>query len=160
MKIYAVLAPPARAGSAEPEPDRFVLVKDGFCWPALYFTIPWLIWRRMWLVLVLYVLLAAAVFTLAGRAPPPVGATILLLFSILVALEANNLRRWTLERRGYRFVGVVSADRASDAEHRFFAGWSGSVANPRTAAAPMPVALPRADTGEIVGLFPTPGARP
>jgi hypothetical protein len=130
MTIYTVLAPRARAGSAEP--DRFVFVKEGFCWPAFYMTIPWLIWRGMWLSLVAYVLVVAAVFAFAGGAPPPVAWTILVLFGALVGLEANNLRRWTLERRGYRFLGVAAGDRKTEAEYRFFVAWASGPATLNT----------------------------
>jgi Protein of unknown function (DUF2628) len=166
MTIYAVLAPRAQAGSAEPEPERFVFVKEGFCWPALYMTIPWLIWRGMWLVLVAYVVAVAAFFTVADRVPPPVAWTLLVLFGVLVGLEANNLRRWTLERRGYRFLGVATGDRKTEAEYRFYVAWTTGTAKagrsddgPETVA-PKPVAPTPYGAGEIVGLFPMSGARP
>jgi hypothetical protein len=163
MTIYTVLAPYARAGSTEPE--RFVFVKEGFCWPAFYMTIPWLIWRGMWLSLVAYVLVVAAVFAFAGGAPPPVAWTILVLFGALVGLEANNLRRWTLERRGYRFLGVAAGDRKTEAEYRFFVAWASGPATrypdgPSELIAPGPVTSTPRGAGEIVGLFPTSGARP
>lgn len=160
MTIYAVLAPPAGAGSTQPEPDRFVFVKEGFCWPAFYLTIPWLIFRRMWLVLAIYIVVAAVVFAIAGGAPPPVAWSILVLFAFLVGLEANNLRRWTLERRGYWFIGVASGDRMSEAEYRFFAGWTPSVLTPPPDGTALPKsAIARLEAGQIVGMFPRPGAR-
>lgn len=157
MTTYTVLAPPPKAGSDEPDPDGFVFVKEGFCWPALYITLPWLIWRRMWLVLIAYVLASVAVIALAARMPSPVAWSILILFGLLVALEANNLRRWTLERRRYRFLGVTSGDRASEAEFRFFADWRGSAAAPPSAAVPKPVIGRPMTPREIIGLFPSPG---
>src|SRR3972149_6340844 len=60
MTIYTVLSPPAETGSAGPDPDSFVFVKEGFCWPALYITAIWLLWRRMWLGFILYLLAAPA----------------------------------------------------------------------------------------------------
>ena len=53
MTIYTVLAPP-EAGSAGPDRDRFVFIKEGFCWPAFFFAAIWLLFRRMWLVFILY----------------------------------------------------------------------------------------------------------
>jgi hypothetical protein len=160
MTIYTVLTPPAETDSAGPDPDRFVFVKEGFCWPALYLTAIWLLWRRMWLVLVLYLVAAAAIFSLAEKMAPPVAWLTVVLFSFLVALEANNLRRWTLERRGYRFVGVASGDGRSEAEFRFFAGWAGS--GPRRARAEQtnPATGSRVEAHEVVGLFPSPGGIP
>ena len=159
MTIYAVLTPPACAGSVGPNPDRFVFIKDGFCWPAFYLPIPWLIVRRMWLVLVLYTLAMAAIWALAVRLPVTLGWMIILLFAILAAFEANNLRRWTLERNGYRFLGVASGSRRDDAEYRFFLGWKPPQPPLAPTIAPAPVARGSRNRAEIVGLFPTPGAR-
>lgn len=163
MTIYVVLAPPTEADSAEPEPDRFVFVKEGFCWPAFFLTIPWLIWRRLWLVLIVYVPALIAVFAITGRAPPLVESMILVLFAVLVGLEANNLRRWTLERRGYRFLGAAAGERLREAEYRFFVGWAAPSGPPDGSAeptSPAPKAPARVEVGEVIGMFPTPGARP
>ena len=160
MTIYTVLSPPAESGSAGPDPDRFVFVKEGFCWPALYITTIWLLWRRMWLVFILYLVAAAAVLWLAGTMAPPVAWLTVLLFGFLVALEANNLRRWTLERRGYRFVGVASGDRRSDAEFRFFASFAGSGPERPPVEPAKPATAAWAETREVVGLFPNPGGTP
>ena len=103
MTIYTVLAPPAEPGSDGTDPDGFVFVKEGFCWPALYLTAPWLLWQRMWLAFVVYIAATLGIFSLVERVDIPVAWLIHVLFGFLVALEANNLRRWTLERRGYRF---------------------------------------------------------
>jgi hypothetical protein len=160
MTIYTVLSPPAETGSAGPDPDSFVFVKEGFCWPALYITAIWLLWRRMWLAFILYLAAAAAVLTLAAKMAPPVAVLTVLLFGFLVALEANNLRRWTLERRGYRFIGVASGDRRSDAEFRFFAGFAGSGPERPPVEPAKPATAAWAETREVVGLFPNPGGTP
>jgi hypothetical protein len=159
MTIYTVLAPPA-AGPAGPDPDRFVFIKEGFCWPAFFFGAIWLLFRRLWLVFLLY-LLAAAVLSLLAAKMPDVAWLVALLFAFLVGLEANNLRRWTLERRGYRFVGAAAGHRLAEAEFRFFSAWRGEAAKEETPRQrpepPKPAALPPIATGEIVGLFPQPG---
>jgi Protein of unknown function (DUF2628) len=159
MKLYNVLAPPAAAGSAGPQPEAFVFVKEGFCWPALYLAPFWLLWRRLWLVFALYVVAVIAIAMLAEQLPGVVIWFVFVLFGFLVALEANNLRRWTLERRGYRFVGVASGGNAREAEFRFFARWVGSKPEPPKPEAPKPKPSLPAPATQIVGLFPTPGAR-
>jgi hypothetical protein len=160
MTTYTVLSPPAETGSAGPDPDRFVFVKEGFCWPALIATAIWLLWRRMWLVFVLYLVVAAVMLSLADKMAAPVAGLTVVLFRFLFALEANNLRRWTLERRGYRLLGVASGDSRADAEFRFFSGWTG----PRPERTPAEPAKPltglRVEAHEVVGLFPSPGGAP
>lgn len=161
MTIYAVLAPPTKAGSAGPDPVEFVFVKEGFCWPAFYLTIPWLVARRLWLGLVFYVLAMVAVLALAALLPVPVAWVVLGLFALLIALEANNLRRWSLERRGYRFLGVASGNGRSEAELRFFLNWSRSQPTPSPRGGIVEATAGLADhPGEIVGLFPTAGVNP
>ncbi len=49
-----------------------------------------------------------------------------LLIALLVGLEAGALRRWTLERRGWKTHGFVVGDDLEDAERRFFGQWTRS----------------------------------
>jgi hypothetical protein len=157
MTTYTVLAPPA--GPAGPDTDRFVFVKEGFCWPAFFITSVWLLARRLWLVFILYVVASAAILMLAMEVAP-VAWLVIMLFGYLVGLEANNLRRWTLERRGYRFLGVAEGARRDEAEFRFFSTWPGLAEPPKpaeTVKPALPAFLPPVRSGEIVGLFPKPG---
>ena len=87
-----------------------------------------------------------------------------ILISLLVGLEASTLRRFTLRRRRWRNVGVVSGDDLEDAERRFFDAGSarphplGARARRRTAGA---IAAPPAvsEASGVIGLFPEPGAQ-
>lgn len=160
MSIYTVLAP--RTPDSAPDPTAFVFVKDGFCWPALFIPGIWMIFRRLWLVLALY-LAAAILFGLfAGIVEGIAPFALYVLARFWVALEANGLRRWTLERRGFALIGVVEARNAREAEIRFFANWQTEPQVPVPPIVPQaqvnPVAWkPSAEAGEVVGLFPAPG---
>lgn len=173
MTLYTVHAPEA----ATPDPERFVFVKDGFCWPALFVPELWLIFRRQWLVLILYILAAVAFAFAAGRLAEPLPGFALVLLRFFFALEANGLRRWTLERNRYRLIGVVEGRGIGDAELRFFDGWladmpatpsaDGSAPPARALRQPVPAEpatpapwTPSVEAGEVVGLFPSPGRTP
>ena len=123
MAIYMVLIPPGSSPETmgEAEAQRTVFIRDGFSWLALVFTLPWLLVKRLWLVLIVY-LVAGLALELASRfiGGPMPGITTAAL-SILFAFEAHGLWRWTLERRGWRFVAVVEAQGREEAERRFFA---------------------------------------
>ena len=54
VRFYSVHAQPWHPANAVHGADRAVLVKEGFSWPAFLITLPWLIWHRMWIVLVFY----------------------------------------------------------------------------------------------------------
>jgi hypothetical protein len=60
MRVYTVHIHPRRR-DADGLGDRdVVLVKEGFCWPALFFSVIWAIWKGLWLVALLFLLLQAA----------------------------------------------------------------------------------------------------
>lgn len=119
MRIYTVHL---RMASREPDRDA-VLVKEGFSWPAFFFTVIWALFTRQWLVAV--ILFGAGVvysLILATLGFDPV-ATVAggVLFNIGVGLLGNDLRRWSLAVRGYREAGVVAGDGLLAAERRWFA---------------------------------------
>ena len=96
-------------------------MKEGFSWPALLIALPWLLWHRMWIVLVFYLALGVGLGALSEFGQLSDQATTIL--SVLVALffgfEGNSLLRWTLARRGYEEIGEVAAETPRAAEMRF-----------------------------------------
>jgi Protein of unknown function (DUF2628) len=164
MTIYTVLAPKVRDGDVLPDPMAAVFVKEGFSWPAFFFAGPWLIFRRIWLVLIGYLILAMIIGYVGERVGSSFPGAIIFLVHFLFALEANELRRWTLMRRGYRLVGVVEGRGLESAEIHYFTSID---AVPADAAAPPPPPppaprklgpmQPSAEAGDVVGLFPAPG---
>src|SRR5688572_18521269 len=60
MPVYTVYEPPLRkSDEAADAADRFVFVRDKFSMWAFVFGPLWMIWRRLWLVLLLYVVAMA-----------------------------------------------------------------------------------------------------
>jgi hypothetical protein len=173
MPLYTVFAPPQKPGETAPDPMRFVFVKDGFCWPALFVPELWLLFRRMWLVFVLYLAASLVVSVIGTKVGGPLPWVTLALMHLLFALEGNALRRWKLSAIGYDFIGVAEGKR-EEAELRFFSQWQPPLPTPVAgepltgveSAEPWPpaaVAAPRkasAETGDVVGLFPAPGGTP
>ena len=149
-----------------PDAERFIFVRDGFYFRAFLFAPLWMLWYRMWLVLVGYLIVSAVLETalvLVGATPADV-FIVALLISLLVGLEASTLRRFTLNRRGWKNVGIVSGDDLEDAERRFFEAWVYELPQRSVAEAPPPApgeapAPARVAQGpDVVGLFPEPGA--
>jgi hypothetical protein len=169
MSVYTVHQAPTRADVASAA-ERFVFVRDSFSWWAFLLAPLWMLRHRMWLVLLGYVVLSGAIeFALVrfGASRTAI-AFVGLLISLLVGLEASTLRRFTLRRRGWLNVGIVSGDKLEDAERRFFDAWlrdrssRNSAANATTANPPpsgAPIGVPRvAQRPNVIGLFPEPGA--
>jgi hypothetical protein len=165
MTIYTVHAPPLRGSETAPDPERFVFIRDGFSFWAFVFAPLWLLWRRLWLALLFYV---AVIVALEGgmwllRVPYPARSIVIVLISLLIGMEAGTIRRWTLKRRGWRQLGVVTGNNHEAAERRFFDTWVAQMAAPRPPATPPQPMSPNMrvppDASDIIGLFPEPQSR-
>jgi uncharacterized protein DUF2628 len=167
MPIYAVYQPPLRAAETSPDPERFVFVRDGFYFWAFLLTPLWMLWHRLWLVLLIYVIVTVGLENAMQYVGAGPGSTAFAAFlvAILVGFEGGTLRRFTLARRGFSQVAIVGGSNAEAAERRFFDTWQapGNPANPPApssapSAPPPPPTPPMPQSPDIVGLFPEPGA--
>jgi len=162
MAVYTVHEPPP-GRRASTDPVRIKFVRDGFSFWALLLGPLWILWHRLWVVLLGYVVAVIALevtLTVLG-APESANAAAAALVAILLGLEASTLRRWTLGRRGWKQLGVVVADDHNMAERRFFDAWLGGAgaSAPNTAAAEAPPARMPPPSSDVIGLFPQPGGR-
>jgi hypothetical protein len=162
MSVYTVHEPSARASEAFASPERFVLVRDGFSFWAFLIAPIWMLWRRLWLVFVIYIVINALLHAglWAAGASGGVRVFVSLLVALLVGVEAGSLRRWTLGRRRWRELAVVVARNRDEAERRFFDAWD-APAMPRSAmpaSSQVPPAAPPRSDRDIIGLFPEAGA--
>ena len=172
MPVYTVHAP-VTSGADFAATDKFTFVRDGFHFWAFVLGPIFLAWHRLWLALLGWVVLMAAVdFGLAALGVS--GGRIFVvstLLALLLGFEAASLQRWTLSRRKWRQLDIVVADEEETAERRFFDRWTAkqrfvndplSVERggpPPTRDIPgqpfsKPPPLPH---GAIIGLFPEPG---
>src|SRR4030088_470065 len=158
MTTYMVFEPPAGRGDRAARAERIVFVPDRFSWGAFLLAPLWMLWRRLWLVFVAYLVVMAAVtlgLMVAGVGP---GARFLVgaLISLLVGFEAANLRRWALLRGGWRERGPIIGHDLAAAERRFFDAYVAAEGPAKPGPAASPVARPAAS--DVIGLFPQPGA--
>ena len=163
MPVYTVHAP--SDVTLRDEADRFVFVRDGFHFWALVFGPFWLLWKRLWLVLLGYIVVTAAlgVGLRLLSATTEVRLIVFLLLALLMGLEAASLRRWSYSRGKWRQIDFVVADDEEAAERRFFDRWtehglSGVRTPPELPSSPFPVRPPSSQQ-DIIGLFPEPGGR-
>ena len=149
--------------------DETEFVKEGFCWPALFIPFIWLLYRRLWMVFFAYLAFVAGVSVLGELASFSEYLVTVLGTgaNVVLAFEANNLRRWTLRQNRFQDVGVVIGKSLMKAERRYFQslidrGEPPESADPVPAGpAPRPVRIagPLQEPAEMMGLFPSPGAR-
>ena len=171
MPTYTVHAPPPRQVESVTAPERFVFVRDGFYVWAFLLAPLWLLVRRLWLALLIYVVLAVAVgvgLSLAGVSSTMRGVAEFLI-ALGIGFEASSIWRWTLARRHWTMLGFVVAEDAEMAERRFFAEWSerppvetsGLVRQPGLSES-FPASQIRGEqplSSDVIGLFPEPEAR-
>jgi hypothetical protein len=170
MPTYTVHEPPPHEGRSA-DPERFVFVRDGFHFWAFVLAPLWLLFRRLWLVFVLYVIVTGVIdwlLTLAGlKGGSQFAASTVI--ALLIGLEAGALRRWTLERRGWKTLGFVVGDDLEAAERRFFGQWTRKESPKANVEAPppsppsagsqyaAPVRRGAPSGSDVIGLFPEPG---
>jgi hypothetical protein len=175
MPVYTVHAPTAN-GTDLGATDKFVFVRDGFHFWAMIFGPLWLVWNRLWLATIGWIIAVIALDLVLIRLG--VGWTGIfaanLLVAILMGLEGASLRRWTLSRSRWRQLDTVVGDDEETAERRFFDRWTAGKRGaafdalsverggpPPTRDIPgqpfsRPPPLPQSG---VIGLFPEPGGQ-
>jgi hypothetical protein len=172
MPVYTVHAPVTSSADLGAT-DRFTFIRDGFHVWALLLGPVWLVWHRLWLAVIGWIVVIAAIVVAMASLGVGRGAIFVAacLVALLMGLEAASLWRWTLSRRNWRQLDIVVADDEEAAERRFFDRWTASQrilddqstidrgAPPPTRHVPgqpfsRPPPLPQS---EIIGLFPEPG---
>lgn len=100
---------------------NLALVKDGFSWPAAIFGFIWALvvgaWDVALVLLAVQLVAGAAVPVLIGDATAQ--TVVQLGVSVVIGLIANELRRWSLDRRGLFEDAVVTAHDKEEAERRY-----------------------------------------
>jgi hypothetical protein len=165
MPVYTVHEPPRRDDDALGHAMRFRFVRDGFHFWAFLLSPLWMLRHRLGIELIAYLLLLGGAVFLLRRfgIGETAGFWVWLFLAGLVGMEASSLLRWKLARRRFEQVGIVVGDDREEAERRFFAGWEDEPAQPAAATPPPPSPFglsPAPASGDIVGLFPQPQARP
>lgn len=176
MPVYTVHAPVAAQSGArtmDATTDKYVFVRDGFYFWAMVAPALWMLYHRLWLPLVGYIVLAVALGFVLSRLGVSSGTALVAfaLVSILIGLEAASLRRRKFSGRKWRQLDVVVADDEEAAERRFFDRHASQLApapassqawadrgpqHPSSQAPYQPQTAGGAN--DIIGLFPQPGA--
>jgi hypothetical protein len=158
MATWLAYQPPSATADAAARDTVFI--KDGLSLGALAIPAIWLLFRRMWFVFVGWLAVSIAIGLLIPSIGPAV-AVVSALFTIGFALEANTLRGWTLERKGYQLVGIIDAETREDAELRHFmqSTITPQLLPPASSYADRRPVTAVTDPSAVIGLFPTAGGR-
>jgi hypothetical protein len=166
VTVYSVYEPISDDADIAARAGKVAFVKEGFAWFALIMPALWLFYHRMWIELIVFLAVFVGLqfafgFDELGQA---LFSWVALAITILFAFEANDLRGTNLQRRGYRFAGIVTGRGQSDAERSFFTDWlpqqeRAAQQAPVKKAAPAPkppLSSPssRGADDDVIGLFP------
>jgi Protein of unknown function (DUF2628) len=175
MPVFTVHAPQSY-GTDLRATDKFTFVRDGFHLWAMIFGPFWLIWNRLWIATLGWIVVIAVLDI--GLARLGAGRSAIwfadILVAILLGLEAASLQRWTFSRGNWRQLDIIVADDEDSAERRFFDRWTAG----RRGASYDPLSVDRGGPpptrdipgqpfskppplpeGSIIGLFPEPGGQ-
>jgi len=163
VTAYYVYEPSSESPNLSARAEQLDFVKDGISWPALIVPAFWLIYHRMWIELLVYL----AAYGVLGWAmtysenSADFLAWVGIALSLLLAFEANDLRRYALERKGYRQLGVAIGGSSEAAELSFFRAWlpeqSRSARPPeRSPKREASVRVAPNEAEDVIGLFPRP----
>ena len=165
MRTFLVFEP-ADGGRDADSADRVLFLREKFRWLALFLAPLWLLWHRLWLGFIgwLVAVTAIAAIAYAFGLTPEAAAPLLWLPTLVVAFEGTELLRRKLLRSGYRETGVRIGRDLEDAERRYFAEWShrpesGAKPPAERKPAPPPIVTPAPASNPVIGLFPEPGVR-
>ena len=130
MRLYTVHVPAIEPGSVLPDGDRLhcqmeavVPIKEGFCWPAFFFSLLWSLWHRLWLVFMGLVVtnVAVSILLFHSGANEEVAIVIFIGIALLLGFMGNDLRRAKLEWRGFAERGIVLARTTEAAVQQYLA---------------------------------------
>jgi len=156
MKSFTVHMPPEGAERTSEGAGRLVFVREGFNIWALLIPVIWMLYRRMWLPVLGYlaVVLAFNLLVLAVSPPGYVVVVVAVAFAFYFAFEANQLRRWSLERKGWHLVAVVNGAARDECEEKLFSWWLGE----QDGAPALPRSYAPRDY-DVIGMFPNASGR-
>ena len=164
MASYTVHIPPEGAPRTLEAADRMVFVRESFSFWALLFPFIWVLVNRMWLVFLglLALVLALQLIMTGLDLRDGAVAAVFICAQFLFAFEANALRRWSLQRKGWTILAVVSGRNLPECEEKVLAWWLAG--KPETGSGVQPMTeekglRPALAGDEVIGLFPDPEPR-
>jgi Protein of unknown function (DUF2628) len=117
-KIFNVYEKPE---AAEPT-ERVELVREGFSFFAFALNFFWLIFNRLWWVLLGYVVVLVGVMGAAEMLHVSETSRMLaqVAMNLLLGFHAYDLQGWVLKRRGYRLGGVLVGESELAVQRRYY----------------------------------------
>jgi hypothetical protein len=124
LVVYTVHEPPSGPGDRLDRAEQLIFVKDGFHWIAALVPPLWLLAKRLWLELAIYLgATALVVWALTALGAETINGAFLIIVQIVFGFEAGAIYSAALQRRGWREVGTVAGRNSEDCERRYLEVW-------------------------------------
>ncbi len=151
LAVYYVMTGPGVSLDHLKDKDthNIKFVKDGFSWWALLFPLLWMLYNRMWLAFLGYLVAVIVLVFLANVFGSTTGGLLTVLATLFFAMEAGFLKSWSLRRKNWLTVGFVNASNLDEAEIRFFDRVSRRKSEARPPQGPV---APQTSGTNVVGL--------
>lgn len=120
MLIYTIHVPRRPWSDVRTIVAATVAVKDGFCWPAFFFSFLWALTQRLWLIALVLLIAELAVGVVTEMLDVITAIAVSLGAMLIVGWLGNDLKRSGLAKRGLVQQGVVMATSGEEAVRRFF----------------------------------------
>jgi len=99
--------------------DNIVLIKEGFSFYALVFSVFWFLYHKMYKEFAILLLVALSISVLGNLHPDFDKVIIDILMSVIIAINANHWRENHLKKEGYEFVDVIFGKDKEEAQINF-----------------------------------------
>lgn len=160
MPTYTVHAPPGDLTRTIETADELILVKESFSFFAFAFPPLWMIVKRTWIPLLIYLAVVAAIqsIVMALELGSEFRNVSIFLLSLWFGFEANTIRRWSLNRKGWMMLSVVTGRNEEECEQKVMQWWIGTETPEVHDMTPVSKTSQGGlhEDDEVVGLFPTP----
>ncbi|MEP3524309.1 MAG: DUF2628 domain-containing protein [Hyphomicrobiales bacterium] len=120
MASYRVFELPHALPQERAAGEDVRFIRDCFLFSALIFPAVWLLWHRLWISFVVFILLMTSFIFIADIINPALVVFLNALVGLYLGFEGANLKAIKLKNSGWHEVGVVIANDEEEAEMRFF----------------------------------------
>lgn len=102
------------------DPKETIAIKEGFNWYNLIFNLLWSLYKKIWVLAVLYLVLQGLFVSLTYFGISPFIVRIITITTyIVIAFHANDFYRYSLKLKGYKVQDIVLAKSSSHAIYNF-----------------------------------------
>jgi hypothetical protein len=117
MSLYLIYL---RRHGLDPDQDVAVL-KEGFSWPAFFFTIIWAFWCRLWMATIIFILAQVALYLFFNiiQLNQLSQGIVFIGLAVMFGYLANEIHQLKLSKEGFELFAIVKGKNKDQALDQF-----------------------------------------